>query len=426
MTSRRNFLIAGTGAIAGSVTACGGARDASGTAQPVVSSTQIASPAPAAPPTPAPPTPAPPGPAPQIGAGGTMWPLGTQTLSEFLTSVRSQLPEGLDSANNRLLPANGILAFCGATIWRDKYSLGIAGGHGDSYDDGHYVQDLRTGEWEARLLPSEIGKESALVDGVSGEWVQSTDRRPASQHSYFHLVTVGDNIIQGYGFAIGRVAGGSKQAHRWNGVLGAWERYGNGGASYPQSRCVLYDSSRNRIVRFVAEANHPVEAIVANDAAATWSSTNIASEMVSSSGGLSIGYHVALDSFVGYDQGSAPNRIWVMDAANIAGGWIEVSVAGAIPVFGAGGLEYIPPLGAFASANVAEADTLYYLKPTAGRLGQWQWTKEIFSGSQAPAQWDVCGPYGRVKWSSLLMGLVMIKSPMAITEVFTPAAIFGK
>jgi hypothetical protein len=178
--------------------------------------------------------------------GGTFYQLGTQTLQDFLTVVRTALPEGLVAANTRLLPVSGVMAFCGATIWRDKYSLGVLGGHGDSFDDGHYAQDLTTGTWQVLALPSDVAMQSATVD-TFGEW--GIANRPASQHSYFHLVTVGDDIIQGYGYAIGKLAGGSKQAHRWNGAAGKWERYGQGGTFYSVSEAVFYDAVRNRIVR---------------------------------------------------------------------------------------------------------------------------------------------------------------------------------
>ena len=153
MTTRRTVLLAATGALATSVVGCGDG--AAATAEEATWDTLTAGaapvpapPAPEPPPAPAPalsPSDSPPPPAsspsdslpppspsraPPSVSGGSVRQLGTQTLVSFLTSVRSALPEGLTAANQRMLPIEGILAFCGATIWRNKYSLGAAGAMG--------------------------------------------------------------------------------------------------------------------------------------------------------------------------------------------------------------------------------------------------------------------------------------------------------
>ena len=338
--------------------------------------------------------------------------------------MRSALPEGLDAANNRLSPGSEITAFCGATIWRDKYSLGVAGGHAGTYDDGHYAQDLASGNWEMLLPPSEQASTRAVADAF-GEW---TPNRPASQHSYFHHVTVGDDIILGCSYAVGFRATGSGQAHRWNGRAGAWERYGAIAPLAPLPHAVLYDSRRNRIARF-ALANSPVvRVIAANDRTASWTDIPVSNWAPVEIYG-SMGLHVALDCFVMIDQHQSPNRVWVMDPDRISAGWVEVPVQGsaATPMI-SGGLEYVPPMRAFASANMEEADALYYLAPTGGRLDPWAWYKERFTGSVPAAAWEttqgtLASPQGRVKWSSLLNGLVMVKGPGSLTEVFRPSLV---
>lgn len=431
MTSRRAFLIAGTGTLAASVAACGGGVRG---ATPVLAQPQSAGPQPI--PTSSPvsatsfPVPAQASPArpPSTATGGSIRQLGTQTLAEFLTSVRAGLPEGLDAANTRLLPVSGVLAFCGATIWRDKYSVGIAGGHGDSFDDGHYAQNLSTGLWETLALPSEVAAHATSVDAF-GEWVGGTPGRPASQHSYCHLVTVGDNIVQGYGYAIGSLAQGSKQAHRWNGRFGAWERYGTfSGTAYSVSHAVFHDGNRNLVVRIPILAGTVASTIPANDPTAAWTPIPIGSWPASDIY-ASIGFHPDLDCYVLVDQHepSTPNRVWVMDAGNIAGGWVEVTLIGSAPTpMISGGLAYVPPMRAFASVNYLEADKLYYLTPTgATRLGSWTWTSETFKGATTPAAWIGGGvpnaPQGRVQWSSLLNALVMVKDSGQPTELFTPS-----
>jgi hypothetical protein len=355
--------------------------------------------------------------------GGTYRRLGAQTLSEFLRTVRSRLPEGLDAANTRLKPTYGILAYCGATIWRDRYSLGIAGGHGDSHDDGHYAQNLATGQWEMLLAPSAVASAAAVAD-TFGEWIPN---RPASQHSYNHLVTVDDDIVQGIGYAIANAAGGSPQAHRWSGSANAWQRYGAGGRYRPVPHTVLHDPVRSRLVRFAHESGRTVDTIADNDPFDTWVTT--ATPFWPQIGiTASIGYHGDLDCFVMIDEIRAPGQAWLMEADAPQRGWRALSVSGTRPAGAPNtGLEYVPPLKALAAAALAEPSVLYYLAPTAGPVDPWIWTRERFAGAAPATPWEVnpgvpIAPYGRVKWSSLLNGLVMIKSALAPTEVFIPVA----
>jgi hypothetical protein len=377
--------------------------------------TGLSQPAPSPSPAPSPPPPSPP---PPPARSGTFRQLGTQTLAQFLTSVRASLPEGLDAANARLMPVSGILAFCGATIWRDKYSLGIAGGHGDSFDDGHYAQDLKTGNWEILLPPSSMGMPSRLPDSY-GEWLPE---RPAAQHSYGHLLTVGDDIVQGYGYAVGNLASAYRQAHRWHGASAAWQRYGRGGSGYNLPYSVLFDSRRNRIVRFALTAGTSVDVIDAGDPNAAWETIPVTSWPDQFGIYGNIGYHVDLDCFVLSSQHDYPNRVWVMTAADIRSGWVEVPVRGsAATPMTSGGLEYMPPQRSFASADQFAPDVLYYLTPTGSPTDAWTWTSEAFSGSTTPAAWELVGIQGKLKWSTWLNGLVAIKSANALTEVFTPS-----
>ena len=321
-----------------------------------------------------------------------------------------------------MLPVSGFMAFCGATIWRDKYTLPIMGGHNDSYDDGNYAQDLMSGVWETLLQPSTVGAAYVNVDAY-GEWITN---RPASQHSYFHNVTVGDDIIQGTGYAIGWTgSASSRQAHRWNGAAGAWERYGTlSGATRSVPQFVSYDAVRKRIVRIpLVGYNNIVEWIPSNDPTASWSTVAIATQVLADIY-ASIGYHPDLDCYVltsPHDY-SPTNRVFVMDAANLGAGWVEVSVSGvALPYpMVSGGLEYVPPMRSLVSADQMDGSSLYFLRPTGARTDPWVWTKQTFGGATAPAAWDPVGIQGRIKWSSLLSGLVMIKSGNALTEVFTP------
>jgi hypothetical protein len=321
-----------------------------------------------------------------------------------------------------MLPVSGFMAFCGATIWRDKYDLPIMGGHNDSYDDGHYAQDLATGAWETRLPPSTTGAAGVNVDAY-GEWLPN---RPASQHSYFHNITVEDDIIQGYGYAIGwSGSASSRQAHRWNGSLGAWERYGTlSGTPHSVPDFVAYDPVRKRIVRIpLVGNNNIVEWIPSNDPTASWSAVSLTNQVIADIY-ASIGYHAALDAYVlvsPHDY-TPTNRVFVMDAGNLSAGWTEVTATGvALPYpMVSGGLEYIPPMKALVSADQEDGSTLYFLTPTGARTDPWAWTKKAFTGSTTPAAWDQVGVQGRVKWSSYLQGLVMIKTASALTEVFTP------
>lgn len=318
----------------------------------------------------------------------------------------------------------GQTAYCGAVIWRNKYSLGASGGHADSYDDGHYAQDLATGRWEMLLPPSTMGTPSQRVD-VYGEWLPN---RPAAQHSGPHQVTVGDDIVLAVSYSIGYQGTGSGQAHRWNGAAGAWERYGNLRAGPVDVHNAIYDAKRNRIVLIQSATTSVVYTITANDKAATWTSIGVAAWPPA---GLyqSIGYHEVLDCFVMIDQEKSPNRVWVMDPDRISSGWTEVAVRGSAPTpMTWSGLEYIPPMQVFAAANMSEANALYYLARTGGRFDAWAWHKETFSGSVTPARWEKGpgapdSPQTRVKWSSYFNALVMVKSPGALTEIFTPSSL---
>lgn len=352
--------------------------------------------------------------------------LGTQTLDAFLRSVRAGLPEGAQAANARLGPPYGLIAYCGATVWQDRYSLGIAGGHGDSYDDGHYAQDLATGRWEMLLPPSTVAGPRAKPDAF-GEWIGG---RPASQHSYQHLVTVDDTIVQGYGYAIGAGAATSQQAHRWT-AAGGWQRYGSGGNLRTVPHVVLYDAGRDRLWRFALEAGRSVDIIAAHDPEAAWAT--VAMPWWPSIGiYASVGYHAGLDCFALVDPVGNPGQVWVLDAGSPASGWQRVAVDGTIPGTAANcGLEYVPPRQALAAANLAEPDALYLLAPTGGAFAAWRWTRESLRGPAArgqhdpalvPARWDVnpgvpIAPFGRVRWSSRLNALVMVKSALEPTEV---------
>lgn len=414
MTSRRSLLIAGTGALAAGVAGRANGADPTPVSVPQARSPETTVLGASTPQS-----------SPSLVAGGSFRLLGTQSLWEFLTAYRRTLPEGLEAANERLLPPPGVLAFCGATIWRDKYSLAVGGGHGDSYDNGHYVQDLSTGAWQALLGPSVTAGKDTIPDAF-GEWAG----RPASQHTYFHLVTVGDDIVLGLGGAVGRLASVYPQAHRWVGSKGAWERYGDSSKIFGVTHFVLYDAKRNRIYRVPSVQDKPVGVIAANDPTAIWQEI-VPSAHPFSQIYQSVGFHVALDCFVMVDQNEIAlrQRAWVMDPDNIAKGWVEVPVTGIIaPPMGNGGLEYVPPMKAFATANTVEGDALYYLTPTGGRLDAWKWTKEIFTGPVPPSPWNftraaLLNPMSRIRWSELLKALVILKGPGYLTEVWTPRAL---
>lgn len=409
MTTRRSLLLAGTGTLTTAFLGCGGG---SGTASAAneASATPLATI---------------PAPAPPINlTGGRVRQLGTQTLAAFLNDARSALPEGRASADRRMLPSTGQTAYCGAVIWRNKYSLGVSGGHSASYDDGHYVQDLTTGAWEMLLPPSTEGSPSRAADAY-GEWLPN---RPAAQHSGAHQVTVGDDIVQAVGYSIGYTGRASGQAHRWNGAAGAWERYGNHRPTASTVHSAFYDHRRRRIVLFESQTTRTVHVIAASNPAATWSSVRIPDF---GSAGLyqSIGYHDALDCYVLLDQRLARGRLWIMPADDISRGWIEVAVQGeaAYPMIWAG-LEYVPPMQALAAANMEEANTMYYLAPKGERFDSWAWYRETYTGPAPAAAWEMSrgtldAPQTRVKWSSQLNALVMLKSPGALTEVFVPSAL---
>ena len=345
--------------------------------------------------------------------------------------MRAASPEGLDAANNRLLGPSDLWAFCGATIWRNKISMGVCGGHSSGYDDGHYAQDLATGAWQVLLPCSAEASRWATATAAYGEW---TPNRPASAHSFFHLVTVGDDIIYGAHGAIGYQASRSGQAFRWKGSLnggaGAWERYGdNGHMIPPQPHAVLYDSRRSRILRIPLTLSSELLTIPANDAAATWTAHSPLS-WPSTDITQSIGYHEVLDCYVMVDQHQllTRNRAWVMDPDNLRAGWIEVTVTGSTPSLESGGLEYVPPMQAFAMASTNEPDTLYYLAPKSGRFGTWAWSREVFTGTGPAAPWTASAgtlatPYSRMRWSSTLKGLVLLKATSSPTEVFTPSSV---
>lgn len=363
--------------------------------------------------------------------GGTFRQLGTQKFTDFLTAVRAASPEGLDAANARLLQPAGQWAFCGATIWRNKISLGVSGGHGDAFDDGHYAQDLSTGAWEVLQSCSAEANGRAVAD-TYGEWTPGV-HRPASQHTFFHLVTVGDDLMLPVMGAIGYQASRSGQAHRWNGSLnggaGAWERYGNNHIFTPEPRYCHYDESRNRIVRIPLAFNSTFSTIPANDKSASWTD-HITSAWPYTDIYQSIGYHEQLDCYVMVDQHQVTtrNHAWVLNPSNLAAGWVEVAVRGSTPDLLSCGLEYVPPMRALASASTYEPSRLYYLQPTGGRFDAWEWSTELFTGPTAAAPWEATpgtamNPQSRMRWSSTLRGLVLLKAPHAPTEVFTPSQV---
>ena len=365
--------------------------------------------------------------------GGTFRQLGTQNFVDFLNAVRTASAEGLDAANNRLLGPAGVWAFCGSTIWRNKISLGAAGGHGDAFDDGHYAQDLGTGNWEV-LLPCSAEANGRAIADTYGEWTPGA-QRPASQHTFFHLITVGDDLMLPISGAIGFAASRSGQGHRWKGSLnggaGAWERYGNNHLFTPEPRYCHYDASRNRIVRIPLSFNSTISTIPANDSTASWTDHGVRAWPYSDIY-QSIGYHEQLDCYVMVDQHQVTtrNRAWVLNPDDLATGWVEVAVQGSTPDLLSCGLEYVPPMRAFASASTYEPTRLYYLQPTGGRFGAWAWSTELFTGSVTAAPWEATSgsalnPQSRMRWSSSLRGLVLLKAPYAPTEIFTPSQVAG-
>ena len=367
---------------------------------------------------------------PASGLAGTVTTIGTQSLYDYLGTVYSALPEGLAAADTRMNVRIGVMSYCGATIWRNKYAVPISGGHGDSYDDGAYAQDLTTGAWETLLGPTTFGS-SAAVSDANGEWTGGTSGRPASQHTLQHLITVGDDMIQGSTAFAGTAANGSKQAHRWNYSSGLWERYGdNGGGISPNDGCfVHYDAARSRIVRInFTQVYGKLDTIPSNNAAATWTSiTSQESSRIGTSAYSSMGYHEALDCYVMIDpQGLTPrNTVYVMDPDDLVTGWLSVSVSGEVPSSKfAPGLEYCPPKQCMVSVDTTVNNKLFYITPTGAMTDPWVWSSETFTGSVAALDGngggDYNGVYSRFRCSTLLGGFVMLKQSHALTELYVP------
>jgi len=149
-----------------------------------------------------------------VGSAGTVIRIGSQSLIEYLYAYRATLPEGEPAASARMLPPSGFNAYAGSIVWRGKYVPGIvAGGHGDSYDDGGYGQDLSTGAWSTIVPPTTLGTSSALVNqwgeyGTPPTGQDGVVGRPASLHSFMTQVTVGDDIVAVICGAVGFQAGG--------------------------------------------------------------------------------------------------------------------------------------------------------------------------------------------------------------------------
>jgi len=365
--------------------------------------------------------------------GGTYRRLGTVTLYDYLATVRTALAEGLSAADRRMQPRTGALAYCGATIWNGKYALPLLGGHGDSYDDGGYAQDLVTGEWETLVAPSTYGT-SAMPADAFGEYVGGIAGRPGSQHTYAHLVTVGNDMIQVSGSAISFAATGSRQAHRWSSSAGAWQRYGtNTGSISPNGGAFThYDAARNRLVRVsLYGTSGAIDTIPADNPGADW-----AARPISVAGrarhdiGCAMGYHEALDCYVLISPGefTPRNRVYVMDPDNFTAGWVAVSVSGDMPpVLSSPGLEYCPPMRAMVTVDHTANNKLFYVKPTAGRTDPWVWSSEVFTGATTAEAWDTGsafnGVYRRFVWSDLVRGFVVCKRAVARTEVFVPSEV---
>lgn len=357
--------------------------------------------------------------------GGVFSQLGTQTLATYMDSLRS--PED----RIRLSPAQNHTYYNGAVLWKNKYAFPIAGGHAGDYDDGFYAFDLTTNSWETIVPFTSYADKSATVD-ISGEWTLDPSERPASQHSYDNVVTVGDNIIQGYGGAIGNLRddlgvnyGSSQQAHRFNDTLGVWERYGNlGGNVGGHVNYVHYDSVRNRIVRIDMRGNsRNIDTIPANDKNATWTALTIALGGITALDiGASIGYHPALDVYI---RIGLSGQVLVMDPDALTAGWVSVSTSGTEPsITGHPGLAYIPPMQAFASVDPNFSDRLYYLRPTGTATDPWVWSNEIFTGSTTAGAWNngelTSGVYSRIQWSDGKRGLVICKDASLLMELFVP------
>ncbi len=329
-------------------------------------------------------------------------------------------------------PSAGALAYCGATIWRDKYALPVLGGHGNSHDDGGYALDLVTGLWETIVAPTGLGTSTAAADAL-GEYAGGANR-PASQHTYAHLVTVGNDMVQVNGTAVGFAATGSKQAHRWNHARGAWERYGTntGGISPNGGAFTHYDPVRNRLVRIsLYGSSGAIDTIPANSAAADWSAQPISvAGRASHNIACAMGYHTGLDCYVLISPGefTPSNRVFVMDPDNLRTGWVAVAVNGDMPpALSSPGLEYCPPMRAMVTVDHTASDKLFYVKPTGGRTDPWIWSSEIFTGSSPSQSWanglEFSGVYRRFVWSDLLRGFVMCKAAASHVEVYVPSEV---
>ena len=361
---------------------------------------------------------------------GTITTIGTQSFYDYLGTVYAALPEGLAAADTRMNVRTGAMSYCGATIWRGKFAIPIMGGHGDCYDDGGYALDLSTGVWETLIGPTTFGS-SAAVSDANGEWTGGTFGRPASQHTLQHLITVGDDMIQGNTAFGGTAANGSKQAHRWNYSSGLWERYGDtGGGISPNDGCfVHYDAARNRIVRInFTQVYGKLDTIPADDAGAAWTSiTSQASSRIGTSAYSSMGYHEALDCYVMIDpQGLTPrNTVYVMDPDDLVVGWLPVSVSGDVPTSKfSPGLEYCPIKQCMTSVDSSVNNKLFYITPTGSMTDPWVWTSEEFTGTAVA--WDgngggdYNGVYSRFLWYAPLAGFVMLKKSAALVELYVP------
>lgn len=361
--------------------------------------------------------------------------LGTQTLMDFLTGVRSAMPEGLTAANARLGHTGGVMAFCGAVVWRDKYTLPVSGGHTDSYDDGAYAFDLATGRWQTLLLPSASAGahlEDPTNAGVNA-YGEFEPYRPASQHSYMGAVVVGNDIIQTQNSAVGHNGQMRLQAHRFLASTMEWERYATGEQSslFYGPPHAWHDAARGRIWKIALTVNSDVMYCADNNVSGSWTSVPVTGWPSGFSYYGVIGFHPTLDCFVLFNQHEVAlrDRLWVLDAGNLAAGWVEVGVSGYLgPLVHNGGSEYVPPLGALATASMTEPARLYYLTPAGGQTDPWKWSHEdFFYGDSTPHAWEdspgVPGsPWGRLKWSSYYGGLVALKSIDQPLELFRPSA----
>ncbi len=363
------------------------------------------------------------------GQAGSIVTLGTQSLADHLRAVRAASAEGLAAAEVRMLPLDGYLHYCGAVMRGDRYlSLGIGGGHSGSYDDGLYEFDLQTSQWVTRLTFSTYGTTSATIN-TFGEYASAPPgwERPADQHSNSHLVAVDDDVIQAHGYSIGWAARGSTQAHRWRAVTGQWERYGTLSGAQPLGTAFcFYEGGRDRLVRIPGDGNTPaVDTMPAHDGTAGWTPVSLPIPAQNSAGLYKgVGYHPGVDAYVlvsPHDY-TPTTRVFVMNAADLARGWVEASASGEAMPASANWLflEYVPPMNAFAVASIDEPDALYFLKPSATANDPWVWSRQTFSGSTPPAPWDPAGPNNRVRWNNALQGLVVLKSVTSLIEVWTP------